>query len=341
MTGEIGISVIIPVYNTKTFLKECVESVLNQTYRDFELLLIDDGSTDGSDEICDEFEKLDKRVKAFHKENAGVSSARNVGMENANGEFIAFVDSDDFIKPSYLQILYDSIKSSRCDISICGFKEVSDIRDVRNDTEPEFNGENFEIKPQREIISGLFSNVLYMTVWGKLYRSDLLKESLFVSSNNAEDVEFNSRIFLKTEKIAMIPEMLYLWRKNASSLTRSRFSTDQADSLDCYLKALQNIPQNESLYHSFALIRIYKVILYSRYNCSKELKPYVEEKINYIKSKTIDKFLKNRFISIDQKFGVLMFYYIPITYHLFRRWKERKLKKDHLNEGRSNSMLSL
>lgn len=341
MIGKIEISVIIPVYNTKTFLKECVDSVLNQTYRDFELLLIDDGSTDGSSEICDKFAKTDKRVKVFHKKNAGVSSARNLGMEKANGEFITFVDSDDFIKPSYLQKLYDSIVISGCDISICGFKDVKDIRDVNNDAESEFNNKDLVIKPQREIISGLFSDVLYMTVWGKLYRTVLLKDSLFMSSNNAEDVEFNSRIFLRTGKIVIIPEPLYLWRKHAASLTRSRFSTNQADSLDCYLKALQNMPKNESLYHSFALLRLYKVILYSRYNCSKEMRQYVEEKINYIKSKTIDKFLKNRFISIDKKFGLLIFYYIPITYNFFRLWKERELKKLVLKEERSNYMLPL
>ena len=326
MTGKIKISVIIPVYNTGTFLKECVDSVLNQTCRDFELLLIDDGSTDGSSEICDKFAKIDKRVKVFHKKNAGVSSARNLGLEKANGEFVTFVDSDDFIKPSYLQKLCDSIEISGCDIAICGFQAVNDIRDANNDDEPEFNDKDFEIKPQQEIISGLFSDVLYMTVWGKLYRTVLLKDSRFMSRNNAEDVEFNSRIFLKTGKIAVIPENLYLWRKHAASLSRSRFSTDQADSLDCYLKALQNMPENESLYHSFALVRLYKVILYSRYNCSRELKPYVEEKINDIKSKTIDKFLKNRYISIDKKMGLLVFFYIPIAYNFFRLWKERTLK---------------
>ena len=97
------ISVIVPVYNTEKFLQRCIDSVLAQTYQDFELLLIDDGSKDSSDTICDEYAAQDTRVKVFHKENGGVSSARNVGLDNARGEWITFVDSDDYIEENYLQ----------------------------------------------------------------------------------------------------------------------------------------------------------------------------------------------------------------------------------------------
>lgn len=104
------ISVIVPVYNVETYLPQCIESLLNQKYQNLELLLIDDGSSDGSGAICDRYERLDKRVKAFHKENGGVSSARNLGLDHACGEWIAYVDSDDYVSPDYLQDLYTALQ---------------------------------------------------------------------------------------------------------------------------------------------------------------------------------------------------------------------------------------
>ena len=105
------ISIIVPVYNVDAYLKQCVDSILSQKYENFELLLIDDGSTDKSGEICDVYEQRDKRVRVFHKKNGGVSSARNVGLDNAKGDWIAFVDSDDIVTPNYLSGLYSDVKS--------------------------------------------------------------------------------------------------------------------------------------------------------------------------------------------------------------------------------------
>lgn len=105
------ISIIVPVYNVDAYLKQCIDSILNQKYENFELLLVDDGSTDKSGDICDVYGKRDKRVRVFHKKNGGVSSARNVGLDNAKGDWIAFVDSDDIVTPSYLSGLYSDVKS--------------------------------------------------------------------------------------------------------------------------------------------------------------------------------------------------------------------------------------
>ena len=129
------ISIIVPVYNVDAYLKQCVDSILNQKYENFELLLIDDGSTDKSGEICDVYEQRDKRVRVFHKKNGGVSSARNVGLDNAQGDWIAFVDSDDIVTPDYLFDLYDSLKENDIDLVIQNLSVFKDgTEPYRNDT---------------------------------------------------------------------------------------------------------------------------------------------------------------------------------------------------------------
>ena len=112
-SNKLTISVIVPVYNTELYLHRCIDSILSQTFTDFELLLINDGSTDRSGEICDEYAGKDKRVRVFHKENGGVSSARNIGLDEARGEWIAFVDSDDWVSPKLLEILHGEAEKGK------------------------------------------------------------------------------------------------------------------------------------------------------------------------------------------------------------------------------------
>ena len=118
------ISVIVPVYNVEKYLRKCIESILNQTFREFELILVDDGSTDSSGKICDEYALKDSRIKVIHKENGGASSARNAGLDVAKGEYIGFVDSDDWIEMDMYGELYRLIKENNTDISVCGINNI-------------------------------------------------------------------------------------------------------------------------------------------------------------------------------------------------------------------------
>ena len=122
------VSVIIPIYNCEKYLNECISSVLGQTYKDFELILVDDGSTDNSLNICYEFAKKDSRIIVIHQENGGVSSARNKGLKNAKGEFITFVDSDDYVENDWLKMLLTAILANNADVSICGIKFDNKLR---------------------------------------------------------------------------------------------------------------------------------------------------------------------------------------------------------------------
>jgi len=120
------ISVIVPVYNVEKYLAKCIDSILAQTFTDFECILINDGSPDNSPAICDEYAKKDERMKVIHKENGGVSSARNTGLDIAQGEWITFADSDDWVDENYLELMYSNAIKNNCDLSICGFKSVDE-----------------------------------------------------------------------------------------------------------------------------------------------------------------------------------------------------------------------
>ena len=123
LTREL-ISVIVPVYNVEQYLKKCVDSIVNQTYKNLEIILVDDGATDSSGEICDELEKLDNRIKVYHKENGGLSDARNYGVERATGSYVGFVDSDDYIDAEMYEKLYDAITKEAADVAECNLKIV-------------------------------------------------------------------------------------------------------------------------------------------------------------------------------------------------------------------------
>lgn len=120
------VSIIVPVYNVEKYLKECIESIINQSFSNLEIILVDDGSTDESGNICDDFLNKDKRIKVFHKTNGGLSDARNYGINNSSGKYITFVDSDDLISPIFIDVLYNAIKQYDTHLSICGFQRFKD-----------------------------------------------------------------------------------------------------------------------------------------------------------------------------------------------------------------------
>lgn len=186
------VSVIVPVYNTEQYLPRCLDSILSQSFTDFELLLIDDGSTDGSGAICDEYAKKDNRVRVFHKENGGVSLARNVGLDNEKGEWICFVDSDDELMPNGIQIMVDGI-SDEVDSVMAGYKKYGED----NSLIYSIDAEKALIINKKQAIKEMYFPVDYEYqgyAWGKLFRmSELRKRGIRFS----EDIFFNEdRLFI-------------------------------------------------------------------------------------------------------------------------------------------------
>lgn len=208
------ISVIVPVYNAEKYLHRCVDSILKQTFTDFEVLLINDGSTDQSPAICDEYAKTDSRVRVFHKENGGVSSARNVGLQNMRGEYSIHCDSDDFYHKDILLTLYNEASRSNADLIWCDFYVVKKDNNMLVSSQ-KLTGNSYDF------IKGLLSKKLHGSMWNKLLRNSMIKDNAlsFVDGIDMwEDLVFIIRYLLCTPKIVYLSRPLYYYVNNSESL---------------------------------------------------------------------------------------------------------------------------
>jgi glycosyltransferase involved in cell wall biosynthesis len=173
MSAEL-ISVIVPVYNVEKYIAVCIVSILNQTYRNLELILVDDGSTDKSGEICDEYAGKDRRVIVCHKTNGGVASSRNTGIGMAKGRYICFIDSDDFVRGDYLEKLHTAILKSDSDMAICSWKEVEDDYYTADD---KYDDLKYMIpEPDWLYHELMYNNLRFVFLWDKLYKKELFRD---------------------------------------------------------------------------------------------------------------------------------------------------------------------
>jgi glycosyltransferase involved in cell wall biosynthesis len=211
------ISVVIPVYNVELYLRECIESVTAQTYTNIEILLINDGSTDSCPSICDEYLKIDKRVKVMHKENDGQSSARNAGIGMANGEFIAFIDSDDRVTTDYISFMYDNILKHQADISTCGM-----YIENKNGISVMFSGEDTVLNKPFEAFLNYTDRKMYIcSPVNKLYKSTLFKNIRFPEGAVCEDLYIYPEILRAAEKVIFSSYPKYYYRQRKSSTMHS------------------------------------------------------------------------------------------------------------------------
>ena len=234
------ISIIVPVFNAASFLRRCLDSLLAQNYRNTEIILIDDGSTDGSGNICDEYAETQLHFHVFHTENQGASQARRLGLSKAAGAFVSFVDSDDYVSPDYLSTLFRLEQTFSLGISAC---QVCTNRTLQeNATE---NG------PQAEILEGeslfqRFFNYEFWGLYGKLYRKQLLEAIHFPEATISEDYAVMARLFINTPRMAYIPDPLYFYEHHSGSLSRlplSGRSFEEFDNvLDVYLLTARKMP---------------------------------------------------------------------------------------------------
>jgi glycosyltransferase involved in cell wall biosynthesis len=228
------ITVIVPVYNVEQYLPRCLDSIINQTYKDLEILLIDDGSNDGSGRICDEYAERDSRIIVFHKSNGGVSSARNVGLKQASGNYICFVDSDDIIHPRCIEILHSVIMATNVDIAISGFIKTNDPAMVFGEIE-----EPIQIRTVRysDFIVNSISN--HNNVVAKLYRIDVLKNHLFDEEIvYGEDAVFNFSLIYGKKNLHMVRvnQSLYYYINRDSSAINTLSRDLALGEVEWYLK---------------------------------------------------------------------------------------------------------
>lgn len=209
------ISIIVPIYGVENYLNECIQSIVKQTISDIEILLVDDGSPDRCGEICEEWAARDERIIAIHKENGGVSSARNSALKKASGEFIAFVDSDDWLAPDYVEKLLNALQNNNADIAMCSSWSVG-----KDNSRPASH-----LPEKAEIIDASKYSERFLTwlgaysvVWNKMFKRELFDQVCFRENVLFEDMIFMGDILQRVQKIAYIPEQLYFYRMRKSSI---------------------------------------------------------------------------------------------------------------------------
>lgn len=228
------ISIIVPIYKVEKYLDKCIESLVNQTYTNLEIILVDDGSPDKCPEMCDKWAEKDSRIKVIHKPNGGLSDARNAGMKEANGEYIVFTDSDDFLDKHFIEYLYIAIIDNEVEMSSCDFAYYYDGDIVTN----EVTRGKITVSSSETAIEDILNNRNVRAVaWNKMFHRGLLVGEEFPVGKYHEDEFFSYRIIHKAKKIAYIDSALYYYRQREGSIMAS-FNIKHLDSLEAGLERL-------------------------------------------------------------------------------------------------------
>lgn len=216
------ISIIVPIYGVEEYLCRCVESLRLQTYDNLEIILVDDGSPDGCPAICDAYAGQDQRIRVIHQQNAGLSGARNVGIDLAGGEYLAFVDSDDYVAPDFIQAMYEVMKETGCAIGQCRFSYVQGEPLKKEDSR------SFRIYRGESLMEQLYSSeeeaTYFVVAWNKLYRRELFEQIRYPQGRIHEDEATTYRLFHEGKKLVFVDRALYgYFTRNTGSIT-SKFS---------------------------------------------------------------------------------------------------------------------
>lgn len=319
------ISVIIPIYKVEQYLKRCVDSILNQTYTNLEIILVDDGSPDSCPKLCDDYATLDSRVKVVHKENGGLSSARNAGLDICKGEYIAFVDSDDFVSKYFIEYLYQAIVETCVEIGI------TEYRSFRQD-EKSFDKQglvNYTVEKQsleRIIVrySSINSHDSMLTIvsWNKLYKANLFNKVRFPAGKCYEDAATTYKILNQCNEFAFIKIPLYYYFLRQDSISGEKAFTEKyLDLFDALKKSNEFfIEQNKKQLASFIVPQLLKVGIYSWWGTKYILKQpqRAEEILQYVKLKS-QKTASNRYFRGLRKYCILLFLKFPVLYVIYRR----------------------
>lgn len=238
------ISVIVPVYGVEKYLPACIESILSQTFTDFELILVDDGSPDRCGEICDAAAERDARVRVIHQANQGLSAARNAGIEAARGEWLVFVDSDDYIAPHFCEKLYQTAQRTDADCVMCS---VQNVDESGKPIDSALMRVADEVKTGREVLRKIGRDDVtpYLTAWNKLYRRKLFNTLRYPAGRQNEDVFVFAELFCQVQRAACVAEPLYFYRKRIGSIMNSVVTLRNLDEMWAYVNCFEHLQQDD------------------------------------------------------------------------------------------------
>lgn len=311
------ISIVVPIYNMENYLNKCINSIINQTYSNIEILLIDDGSTDKSSEMCDNWEKRDNRIRVFHKKNGGLSDAKNYGIEHATGEYIGFVDSDDWIEHDMYEQLYNEAKNNKADIVICGRYLEYD-----NHTIEQLKNERIIMNSKEAIIK---LNTFYgfdMSSCDKLYNINLFKNIRFPYGKKCEDAYVTYKLFGNAKKIEYFPKCFYHYLQRNNSISKNKLlnkdlvyaAQEQTEYISSKYDDIKHIG---IINYAFSIKLLYEMAIERNIRIDEELKKYKKEIKEYKKIITSSNYLNKK-----KKIAFILFNNYYYIYYILKKIKK-------------------
>lgn len=303
---ELLVSVIVPIYNVEQYLDRCINSIISQTYCNLEILLIEDGSPDRCPQMCDEWAKKDDRIKAFHKKNGGLSDARNYGLDRATGDFIAFVDSDDYIEKSMYEVMVKAVEKTESNLACCGryYKSTADEKKSRC-------RDKQIILSDTEAIHELLNNgCIEEAAWDKLYKKELWNNLRFPLNEINEDIVVMPEIIRRSKRIVHVGLPFYYYCYNCNSITKSGYNSKK----DVMFKHMEDLTEYINVYYpseiewvgvikaKYAMTTLFAIVL------TGETKKFDSSYKNYRKilKKSYGQMLKSENLTKKQKLEALL-----------------------------------
>lgn len=283
------ISVVIPVYNVEKYLSECLDSVVNQTYKNLQIILVDDGSTDFSGKICDVYAEKDNRITVVHQKNAGAGAAKNTGLDLVKGEYFSIIDSDDYIELDMYEKMVNSLEKYNVDIVQCLFRNVfvNDSFDRKYKIKRNYP----KVLTSKRFLKEYLYDWKYAIFWNKLFKSSLLKEIRFPVGRKIDDEFFTYKLVCNAKKVVNIDNILYNYRMRKTSVMNEN-DTDRFiyDRIDCFVERYDYIRKKYPSLDKKYLTKLYDSLLYykTQVNNTEKLEKYIS-KIQKPKINKIDK----------------------------------------------------
>lgn len=268
------VSIVIPVYNVDKYIRECLDSVINQSYKNLQIILVDDGSTDNSGKICDEYAVKDSRITVIHQENQGAGAAKNTGLDLVKGEYLSLIDSDDYLELNYYETMVSNLKRYNVDVVQCLFRNV--FVNNKYDVQYNFPSQGSRAISAKRFLTEMLYDWKYAVFWNKLFKSKLLKDIRFPVGRKIDDEFFTYKLICNAKKILNINDKLYSYRMRQSSVMNNSDNEQiYMDRIDCFIERLSFI---EKLYPSLT------------HNYKAHIADYIQTTLN-------DSLIKNEFKS--------------------------------------------
>lgn len=320
------VSIIVPIYKVEPYLRRCLDSIVNQTYTNLEIILVDDGSPDGCPQICDEYAAKDKRIVVIHKENGGLSDARNAGLDICKGEYVSFVDSDDWIAYSFVESLLQVINQSKAEIGVTSFIRTSNsfTAEIKPETKPNIE----ELNPQHSV-KKLWSDeyIIFVTSWGKIYKKSLFSNIRFPKGKLHEDEYTTYKLLYKASKTIFLNIPLYFYFQRNDSIM-ANVSSDSLRILDALVERYHFFKKNsENEIVGLCLQSLCWDLLFAYSICKRHasLHGFSGKKILQLYKEAVSDYAKAPIVPQHLVF-LKFFAFFPFAYILYRKLSPFKIR---------------